>query len=252
MPHYHADMDTTLFPVVCRHPANQAGRDFVVGDLHGCVDALRYLLREIAFDPARDRLFSVGDLVDRGSQSEEAIALIDKPWFYPVLGNHEDALCAVAEGSMRRNWWYGIGGAWAETLSNEQLLEYARRLRELPLVRIVGSGGERFNILHAEFFGSDAELDAGEFTDRVRQQMLWGRELALGNADPSRQSGLSTTYCGHTPMRELGQIGSQVFVDTGAFAVTGKLTIVRALTAEHWSVSLDAALAEGAAEMALP
>ena len=47
----------------------------------------------------------------------------------------------------------------------------------------------------------------------------------------------------------------QIFWNTlrfTAFAVTGKLTIVRALTAEHWSVSLDAALAEGAAEMALP
>ena len=245
-------MDTELFPVVCRHPPNTSGRDFVVGDLHGCVDALRYLLREIAFDPARDRLFSVGDLVDRGSQSEEALALLDKPWFHAVLGNHEEALCAVVEGTMRRDWWYGIGGAWADALTEEKMLRYERRLRELPLVRVVGSGAARFNILHAEFFGSDDDLDAGIFTERVRQQMLWGRELALGNADPARQAGLSITYCGHTPMRDMGRIGSQVFVDTGAFALTGKLTITEALTPRVWSVSLDTALAEGAAQLALP
>jgi serine/threonine protein phosphatase 1 len=245
-------MDNELFPTVCRHPSNTNGRDFVVGDLHGCVDALRYLLQQIAFDPERDRLFSVGDLIDRGSQSEEALALLDKPWFHAVLGNHEEALCAVVEGTMRRDWWYGIGGAWADVLSEERLSSHARRLRELPLVRVVGSGATRFNILHAEFFGSDDELDAAVFSDHVRQQMLWGRELALGNGDPARQAGLSITYCGHTPMREMGRIGAQVFVDTGAFAVTGKLTITEALTPRTWSVSLDTALAEGAAQLALP
>ncbi len=240
------------FPVVRWHPVNTAGRDFVVGDLHGCVDALRYLLREIEFDGVRDRLFSVGDLIDRGSQSEEALALLDKPWFHAVLGNHEEALCLVAEGNMRRSWWYGIGGEWAEALSDETLIRYARRLRTLPRALVVGEGVRRFNVVHAEFFGSDAELDAGVFTERVRQQMLWGRELALGGADPARQEGLSVTYCGHTPMREMGRIGSQIFVDTGAFARVGKLTITEALTSRAWSVSLATALAEGAAQMVLP
>lgn len=245
-------METENIPLVCRHESNTAGRDFVVGDLHGCVDALRYLLREIEFDGTRDRLFSVGDLVDRGSQSEAALALLDKPWFYPVLGNHEEALCLVAEGGMRRSWWHGIGGDWADDLSDEALQEYARRLRTLPLARVVGAGMRRFNIVHAEFFGSDLDLDSGVFTERVRQQMLWGRELALGNGDPARQAGLSLTYCGHTPMREMGRIGSQVFIDTGAFAVTGKLTITEALTPRAWSVSVETALAEGASHMALP
>lgn len=239
-------------PVVCRHPSNTEGRDFVVGDLHGCVDALRYLLRDIEFDGERDRLFSVGDLIDRGGQSEEALALLDKPWFYAVLGNHEEALCRVADGSMRRDWWYGIGGEWAARLSDETLQTYAGRLRTLPLVRVVGSGMRRFNVVHAEFFGSDTELDSGLFSERVRQQLLWGRELALGNGDPLRQNHLSVTYCGHTPMREIGRIGSQIFIDTGAFALTGKLTVTEALTPHAWSVSVEAALAQGAADMALP
>ena len=98
------------YPIVRRHEANLSGRDFVVGDLHGCVDALRYLLREIVFDPACDRLFSVGDLIDRGRHSEQALALLDKPWFFPVLGNHEEALCLVAEGVMRQSAWNALGG----------------------------------------------------------------------------------------------------------------------------------------------
>ena len=247
-------MNTTseAYPIVCRHAANTAGRDFVVGDLHGCVDALRYLLREIVFDSACDRLFSVGDLIDRGSQSEEALALLDKPWFFPVLGNHEEALCLVAEGIMRRSVWQGLGGDWADTLPDSVLRAYARRLRTLPLVRVVGSGARRFNVLHAEFFGDDAALDVGVFGARVRQQLLWGRELALGSGVAEQQAGLSPTYCGHTPMREMGRIGAQIFIDTGAFAATGKLTITEALTPRTWSVSVERAVAEGAQQMSMP
>jgi serine/threonine protein phosphatase 1 len=241
---------TPTFATVVHHASNPAGRDFVVGDLHGCVDALRYLLHEVRFEPARDRLFSVGDLVDRGEQSEEALALLDRPWFFPVLGNHEDALCAVAEGRISRSRWSRIGGGWAEDLPEQTLLHYAQRLRQLPLVRVVGTGATRFNVLHAEFFGDDAELDAGLFDDTVRERMLWGRELALGAVDPPRR-GLSLTYCGHTPMREVARIGAQMFIDTGAFLPEGRLTIVEVLTARCWSVSTREARERGAAEFGL-
>ncbi|MBN3806467.1 metallophosphoesterase [Paraburkholderia sp. Ac-20336] len=251
-PHYHEQMDSTPANVVQHHAANELGRDFVVGDLHGCVDALRYLLCQIAFDPARDRLFSVGDLVDRGEHSEQALALLAKPWFFAVLGNHEDTLCAVADGRLRRQWWYGIGGAWAADVPDERLRHYAQHLRTLPLARTIGSGKDRFNVLHAEFFGSDADLDAGNFSAEKRQQLLWGRELALGNSDPLRQRGLSLTYCGHTPMRDITQIGSQVFIDTGAFGPDGKLTIVQPLALRRWSISVEEARADGAAALALP
>jgi serine/threonine protein phosphatase 1 len=245
-------MNSTTATAVQHHAANRAGRDFVVGDLHGCVDALRFLLREIDFDPQHDRLFSVGDLVDRGSQSEEALALLDKPWFHAVLGNHEDALCAVAEGKLKKQWWYGIGGLWSAQVSVERLRAYAQRLRSLPLVRVIGSGNERFNVLHAEFLGTDVELDADHFSDEVRQQLLWGRSLAMGTGDPMLQIGLSLTYSGHTPVREVQQFGAQVFIDTGAFGPGGKLTIVEARTTRRWSVTNEVAKSVGAAALVLP
>lgn len=128
-------MDTA--PLIRRHTANHAGRDFVVGDLHGCVDPLRALLHTVRFDPARDRLFSVGDLVDRGAQSEAALALLERPWFHCVLGNHEDVLCSVADGRLPMSVWQRIGGEWAADLPAATLARHARRLRELPLVRVV-------------------------------------------------------------------------------------------------------------------
>jgi serine/threonine protein phosphatase 1 len=245
-------MDPVSVPLVQHFPVNTQGRDFVVGDLHGCVDALRYLLRTVSFDGTRDRLFSVGDLVDRGTQSVEAIGLLDKPWFHAVLGNHEDSLCAVVEGRLKRHWWYSIGGAWSSAVPERQLHLYAQRLQRMPLVIVVGSGGSRFNVLHAEFFGDDHELDSGKFSEEVLHRLLWGRDLATGAVLPARQSGLSTTYCGHTPMREIRHIGAQVFIDTGAFAPGGKLTLIEALTARHWQVSVEMAREQGAASIALP
>lgn len=71
-------------------PANVEGRDFVVGDLHGCFEELLKLLKYVSFDVEKDRLFSTGDLIDRGPRSLDCISLLSKSWFYPVLGNHED------------------------------------------------------------------------------------------------------------------------------------------------------------------
>lgn len=73
-------------------PVNVEGRDFVVGDLHGCFDELTKLMKYVRFDIKKDRLFSTGDLIDRGPRSKECLALLGQPWFYPVLGNHEDLL----------------------------------------------------------------------------------------------------------------------------------------------------------------
>lgn len=42
---------------------------YAVGDLQGCLDPLKCLLERVAFDPTKDRLWLVGDLVNRGPQS---------------------------------------------------------------------------------------------------------------------------------------------------------------------------------------
>ena len=70
-------------------PANAEGRDFLVGDLHGHRGLFESELDDLGFDPACDRVFSVGDLIDRGPESLATLRLIEEPWFHAVLGNHE-------------------------------------------------------------------------------------------------------------------------------------------------------------------
>ena len=70
-------------------PVNTKGNDYVVGDIHGHAKKLLKQLDGIGFDATVDRLICVGDLIDRGPESIEALALLNEPWFFSVLGNHE-------------------------------------------------------------------------------------------------------------------------------------------------------------------
>lgn len=46
---------------------------------------------------------------------------------------------------------------------------------------MIGDGPGRFNVLHAEFFGSDADLDTGSYAHDVRERLIWGRDLVQGS-----------------------------------------------------------------------
>jgi serine/threonine protein phosphatase 1 len=82
---------------------NTRGRDLIVGDIHGCFSRLGAHLNYLQFDPARDRLFSVGDLIDRGPESEHALEWLAQPWFHAVKGNHEEAAMCTTSRAQRRS-----------------------------------------------------------------------------------------------------------------------------------------------------
>ena len=76
---------------------------YAVGDLQGCLQPLQCLLQEVAFDPEKDRLWLVGDLVNRGPQSLDTLRFLYamRDSLVCVLGNHDLHLLAVAQNIER-------------------------------------------------------------------------------------------------------------------------------------------------------
>lgn len=74
--------------------------NYLLGDLQGCCDALQRLLAEIDFSPSRDRLYVLGDLVNRGPASVETLETLAGLGASAtcLLGNHDLHLLAVAAG----------------------------------------------------------------------------------------------------------------------------------------------------------
>ena len=76
--------------------------NYVIGDVQGCFEALKALLKEIKFDPEQDFIWFAGDLVARGENSVGTLRfvkkLVDRGVAATVLGNHDLTLLACARG----------------------------------------------------------------------------------------------------------------------------------------------------------
>ena len=63
------------------------GKHFVIGDVHGMVDALIRLLEKL---PTDAEVVFVGDLIDRGDKSAQVVEIVRSRGYRCVLGNHEN------------------------------------------------------------------------------------------------------------------------------------------------------------------
>lgn len=120
---------------------------YAVGDLQGCLKPLQCLLERVAFDPAQDKLWLVGDLVNRGPQSLATLRFLYgmRDALTCVLGNHDLHLLATAHGARkpsRRDTLDGI----LQADDRDALLDW---LRQQPLAMAHEHGGESLLMLHA-------------------------------------------------------------------------------------------------------
>lgn len=116
---------------------------YVVGDIQGCYAEFAQLLDMIAFDPARDRVWLVGDLVNRGPDSLSVLRHVKSlgAAATTVLGNHDLHLLIVAAGHRALHARDTLAPILAAP-DREELLDWLRRR---PLV--VREGG--FLLVHA-------------------------------------------------------------------------------------------------------
>lgn len=220
--------------LIQRFTRNTDGRDLFIGDIHGCFRKARAALNAVGFNPdSGDRLFSVGDLVDRGPESADVLAWLDQPWFFPVQGNHEDmAICWGRPGCTMDAGLYALnGGAWNIAHTHPERVVYSDALVALPLAIEVETAAGLVGIVHADcpFVSWQAFTGALESPElmhaqrkAVREAALWSR-ARIEAEDPSGVAGVLAVVVGHTPQEAPRWLGNVLYLDTAAWYRNGAL-----------------------------
>lgn len=209
-----------------------AGKTFVCGDIHGSFDLLERVLKQISFNKDEDRLICVGDIIDRGPESINALHYLSQAWFYSVLGNHERMLLETLEHVPHvKSNWYNNGGRWFELVDAKQVKdEWYAAISELPLAIEVATHAGNVGIVHASVPDG---MSWPDFIKKLKQgdwqsygYATWGRQKK-GTPDIEIK-GIERVYAGHIVLSEMRQTQNFFQIDTGAFLRTAntKLTVI--------------------------
>ena len=213
---------------------NIVGRDFAVGDIHGHFTRLQSALDAVAFDPVRDRLFSVGDLVDRGPESEKAWDWLGLPWFHAIRGNHEDIAIRYAKGNpVDRAIYSRNGGDWFMALDHARQKEIGAAFDVLPYAIEVETEGGIVGIVHANVPTNDWHFLGEElsFSRHARDMIMWDRGR-IESLDRSFVYGIKAVVVGHTPIKEVRKLGNVYHIDTAGWRPEGHFTLLNLSTME--------------------
>ena len=212
--------DPALAPRVAHFAANLRGRDFVVGDVHGCFRTLERALAELHFDPDCDRLFGVGDLVNRGPHSIEALEWLEGRFHAVALGNHERALLPWLEAPPGTPPF--AGSEWSSGIAPSERPRWLAVLVSMPLAITIETPYGDVGIVHAEvphrtWSEATAMIERGD--DVAVDVALLGL-AAPAETIRARQSlpvsGVRALVHGHASRKGVGRSANRWNIDTGA------------------------------------
>ncbi|HEU4352174.1 MAG TPA: symmetrical bis(5'-nucleosyl)-tetraphosphatase [Burkholderiales bacterium] len=153
---------------------------YAIGDVQGCYDELQQLLGKVSFNESADRLWFVGDLVNRGPKSLDVLRFVRtlENRAVVVLGNHDLHLVAQHEGVARAH----AGDTFGDVLAAPDAAELVAWLRRRPM-------------MHAK--GSYAMVHAGLLPQwNIAKALLLGQEVERVLASPNYGEFLKHMYGG--------------------------------------------------------
>ena len=212
-------------PLVARFDRNPLGRDLIVGDVHGCFTKLKASLDAVGFNLERDRLFSVGDLVDRGPESDRALEWLAQPWFHAISGNHEDMAIRWPLGFMFAGRYVSNGGAWNVSNPPGVQQDFAAAFAALPVAIELQTEGGLVGIVHADVPGSSwpmfvEALENPALSNSARERMIdqaqWSRDR-IDKLFRDDVVGVRAVVVGHTPVERFTSLGNVHYIDTAAW-----------------------------------
>ena len=225
--------------------ANAHGRDFVVGDVHGCFRTLERALDALGFEQGRDRLFGVGDLVNRGPHSDEAVEWLDRRFDAVAIGNHDRAVLRWLESNSGTP--PPPGSEWLSAISPGDHPRWRAALARLSLAITIETAHGPVGIVHAEapdrvWSRATTMLENGDSS--VIDIALLGFAACETAHQPRSQpvEGLRALVHGHEPGRTVRRNVNRWNIDTGAgIARLNRLSLVEVNAPEFrtWTFDVD-------------
>ena len=199
---------------------NLEGSDYVVGDIHGQFHLLERVLLAVGFNDSKDRLFCLGDLIDRGRRSKLFTQYLAYPWLFSSVGNHEAMLMKFGSDSINaQRSWYPNGGWWWEYMDDSYKQQAKAVVRDSMYSAIsVEAGGRRYGLVHADVpLGISWDQLCSELSTNTTYQttVLWSRSRIQHRIE-EKVEGVDLVFCGHTPVRKPLSLGNVLFIDTGS------------------------------------
>ncbi len=206
-------------------PINQQGQDFFVGDIHGYFNLLERKLEAVNFDPQTDRLFAIGDLVDRGPDSARVSEFLSHNWFHSIRGNHEQMLIDYTPRD--RLTAISNGGQWFLDLCQKDKEYYQLLFSTLPMAFEVEILGGRIGMVHATVPYRDWDKFCKSVNNpRTQATALWSRTRFEFN-DDRPVANIALVLVGHTPQKPSPRrLGNVMNLDGGVYKKTGSLTLL--------------------------
>ncbi len=198
---------------------NHRGRDFVVGDIHGQLERLRRELRDADFQPRTDRLFAVGDLVDRGEENPEIISWLEERWFFSVLGNHELLLLDGLEDDRRAMLHERNGGEWFYQQPKAQQIYQAGVLRQhLSLAFTIETPRGPIGLIHATAPSDwqtvqEVPLEPGQWDELVWDRADYNRAMEAPDMVPPVNH-ITLVVHGHVSCPRPIRVANRIWIDT--------------------------------------
>lgn len=204
---------------------NLNGTDYIVGDIHGHYSRLMSTLTELCFDFENDRLFCVGDLIDRGPDSAKVLALLSEAWFFSLLGNHEYFMLSGLKhnNSKHKMMWLQHGGDWIASSDPGLWANWFEQLGQLPIaIQLEGKDGKQYGLLHADFPSHDwahySDLDQEELETCLSSRSNFSRRAKHA------VSGIDYLVHGHNTTSNIidGKsealvLGNRIYIEPGAY-----------------------------------
>jgi serine/threonine protein phosphatase 1 len=262
-PHFNKPQNSIFIGLKLKQ--NEVGTDYICGDIHGCYAQLMVVLDHIKFDKSKDRLICCGDIFDRGSSElypdndYNMLLLLNEPWFFTVIGNHEHMLV-----SNQIRYSYNNGQDWfMPKLKDKTFIDDVRYFLNdsysfghrptspflIPWTIELESKDGLIGVIHAcvpdKWFDTHwGDPDILMFTSG-EPDVLWDRVHIQHNSDDV--PGVHLVFHGHTPLKKPLSKGNRRYIDTGFVygnfgskdVTVGSLTLYNVSTGTLNTIALD-------------